>query len=434
MRFTTLVIVSALAALTEPSLGQTAPTAIQQSISVQVLTLVDALRLAEEANPTFKSKQAQLTAAEGVRTDAGALLFNNPQITLDRTRRDVPQAGLPIERRSEWSAGLSQTLEIAGQRGYRREAADAALIALRAEIKDVRRQVHAEVAQQFYRVLALQQRADLENQALVLFENTAVAIQKRRTAGEDTKLDSNVASVEAERARNQLAVAHEQLLDARSELAAKLQLAPSLLPEVSGDLAEHVASAPYVLERLLASLESQPRLGALAAREDSARAKLNLERASRYPDVTVGVNVGPEGSGDARERLTTLSVSVPLPLFKRNAAGVGQASSELQQAGIERQAARRNARAQVNALWSKLQSLQARVRRLQDSVLPALADNQQLSLKSQRAGQISLLELIVINRQALDARRDLIDALTDYQTTRLALEQAAGWTQEGMNP
>ena len=39
--------------------------------------------------------------------------------------------------------------------------------------------------------------------------------------------------------------------------------------------------------------------------------------------------------------------------------------------------------------------------------MPALDDNQTLSLKSQRAGQIGLLELIVVNRQALDARRDV---------------------------
>jgi cobalt-zinc-cadmium efflux system outer membrane protein len=67
------------------------------------------------------------------------------------------------------------------------------------------------------------------------------------------------------------------------------------------------------------------------------------------------------------------------------------------------------------------------VKRLQDSVLPALADNQQLSIKSQRAGQIGLLELIVVNRQALDARRDLVEALAELQTVRFALEAAAGW-------
>jgi outer membrane protein, heavy metal efflux system len=70
--------------------------------------------------------------------------------------------------------------------------------------------------------------------------------------------------------------------------------------------------------------------------------------------------------------------------------------------------------------------------------MPALTDNQQLSVKSQRAGQIGLLELIVVNRQALDARRDLIDALADYQATRYALEAAAGWAPneqaQGLTP
>jgi cobalt-zinc-cadmium efflux system outer membrane protein len=150
--------------------------------------------------------------------------------------------------------------------------------------------------------------------------------------------------------------------------------------------------------------------------------------------VTVGLNVGREGPGAARERLTTLTLSVPLPLFKRNSAGIGAAQTELTQVQIERQAAQRDARASVSSLWARLASLEDRIRRLQESVLPALADNQQLSIKSQQAGQIGLLELIVVSRQSLDARRDLIDALADYQSTRIALELAAGWPQEGTQP
>lgn len=434
MRFKTLALAGAMAVAPLSVLGQTTQPLNEQSTSVRAMPLQEAWRLAEAANPTLRSRQAQLEAAEGVRTDASALLFNNPQLSYERGRRDVPQSGLPTDRQVEWRAGLSQTLEVAGQRGYRRDSADAALSALRAEIDDLRRQVRSDVAQQFYRVLALQQRVELEAQALQLFERSAAAVQKRRSAGEDTKLDANVAAVEAERARNQLALAKEQLLDARSELGAKLQLPPEIVPEAAGDLADKARAPAEPLERLLSSVDMRPRLRALMAREDSARAKLQLERASRYPDVTVGVNVGREGPGEARERVTTLSVSVPVPLFKRNATGIGQAGAELTQAEIDRQATARDTRAQVRALWIKLQSLQSRVRRLQDSVLPTLEDNQQLSLKSQRAGQIGVLELIVVNRQAIDARRDLIDALTEYQATRFALEALAGGPLEGANP
>ena len=52
----------------------------------------------------------------------------------------------------------------------------------------------------------------------------------------------------------------------------------------------------------------------------------------------------------------------------------------------------------------------------------------------QQAGQIGLLELIVVNRQALDARRDLNDALSEYQATRLELELTAGWSTDATQP
>lgn len=435
-----LVFACMLATYGAPSLGQTTPNPLIPSASMvqpaptTAFTIVQAWRWAESANVTIKLKIAQLAAAEGLRTDANALLFNNPQLSLDGIRRDVPQSGLVTERRSDWGVGLSQTLEIGGQRAYRRAAADAVLTALHTEIDALRLQVWHDVAQQFYRVLALQQRIELETQALVLFENTAATIEKRRVAGEDTKLDANVATVESERARNQLAIVNEQLLNARSDLAAKLQLPPEQLPTVVGDLEAQVKNTPYVLERLLANVDAQPKFAALTNREDSAQAKLKLEQASRTPDVTLGLGVGREGSSALRERLTILSVSVPLPFFKRNALGIGQALTDLQQVQIERQTALRDTQAEVRVLWSKLRSLQSRVRRLSDSVLPTLGDNEQLSVKSKRAGQIGLLELIVIQRQSLDARRDLLEALTEYQITRIALERAAGWTQEGTKP
>lgn len=431
MRSKTLAFAMALVFVSPASWAQTSKltgATTTSSAEITALTLDNALVQAESANPTLKFKRAELAAAEGAQANAAAWFNSNPEVSLAKTRRDVPQP-LGTDRYREWNTGISQALEIAGQRGHRVDAADAAITALRAEIADTRRQVRAEVAERFYRVLALQQRTEIESRALKLFDDTAAAIQKRRVAGEDTKLDANVASVEAERARNQLAVAHEQLLEARGELSARLQLPTTQLPQAVGDLTANRSA--YTLNDLLTAAESQPRLRALVERENSADARLKLERASRYPDITIGANVGREGPLGGRERLTTFSVSVPLPLFKRNQASIGQATTDLQQAQIERQATMRDTRASVMALWAKLSSLDVRVRRLKDLVLPALDDNQALSLKSQRAGQIGLLELIVVNRQALDARRDLIDALTEYHATRVALELAAGWPQEG---
>ncbi len=405
--------------LIQASTGAHAP----DTLTVQ-LTELQAWELAEKANPALRSKRALLDAAQGERTDAGALLFNNPTLSMEGSRRQIPSAESPSDRQKEWAASLSQTFEIAGQGTHRRDAADAALNALQAEIDEAQRQTRTEVSQRFFKVLALQQRLDIETQALRLFESTATAMQKRRAAGEDTRLDANVALVEAERARNQLAQVREELSGARDELAASLQLPAGSAPETQGAFV--LKAVPFTLDQLLAQLSSQPRLRALSARVDTANARLKLQRASVYPDLTVGLGVAREGAMDAREKVTTLSVSLPLPLFRRNATGIGQASSEFTQAQIEQQAAMRDSAAQVRTLWAKLQSVETRVKRLQSTVLPALESNQELAGKSQRAGEIGLLEMIVVTRQTLDARRDLLDAQSDYINTRTALEQAAG--------
>lgn len=404
------------------------PAEAQTSNPIKIrLTERQAWELAEQANPALRSKRALLEAARGERIDAEAFLYNNPTLSLERSRRQIPSAESPADRQREWAASLSQTFEIAGQGTHRREAAEAALNALRAEIEEMQRQTRAEVSQAFFRVLVLQQRLDIETQALRLFESTANAMQKRLAAGEVTRLDANVALVEAERARNQLEQVHEELSGARNELAASLQLPAGSTPEAQGEFA--LKAMPITIDQLLAQLPSQPRLRALSARVESAAARLKLQRASVYPDLTVGLGIAREGAKDAREKVTTLSVSLPLPLFRRNASGIGQASSELSQAQIEQQAATRDGTAQVLALWLKLQSVEARVKRLQDTVLPALESNQDLAGKSQRAGEIGLLEMIVMTRQTLDARRDLLDAQSDYITIRTALEQAAGVQQ-----
>lgn len=421
MRFPFLALAFVLAASTVPASAQTA--------DAGALTLAEALRLAETASPSVRAREAQLTAAEGSRREAASLLFNNPELSVERTRRS---ATAPDGSAREWGVGIAQPIEIGGQQARRREAASASLEALRAEIEDARRQARAEASLRFHVVLAAQRRVQLEQGSVELFDSTAQAVAKRRSAGEDTRLDANVALIEAERARNALAVSREQLQDAKAELATALQLPPSAVPEVIGDLGvPSGALLPYTLEQLLASAQALPRQRALAAREDAAQARLGVERASRYPDVTVGLNVGREGPTDGRERVTTLTLSVPLPLFKRNDAAIGQALSDATQAEIERAAATRDGQAQVRRLWSRLDSQRERVARLQRAMVAASTDNQQLAAKSRQAGQIGLLDQLLVNRQALDAERDLNDALAEFHTTRIELENAAGWSLEG---
>lgn len=393
------------------------------------LTLDEVWRLAEAAHPMLRAAQANLAAVEGQRADTRSLLWNNPQLSAETIRREARQPGFSPERWREWNAGLSQTFEVAGQQAYRREAADQDMAAFLAGLQEIRLQVRADVEQRFVRVLALQLRIATEATALQLVEDASTAVQKRVMAGQDSHLDGNLAIVEAERSRNLVASLRERLVAARADLASAVQLAPESLPEVAGELMPALTS--YTLDQLLAAARARPHLHALERREAAAASRLSLERASVFPDVTLGMTAGREGAVDVRERVVGFSVSVPLPLFRRNATGIGKATTELTQAQIERQVSSRDIPAQVRALWLQVESLRARVRRLEANVQTSLDQNQQLSAKSYRAGEIGLLQLIVVNRQVLDGRRDLIDARSELRLATIALETEAGWTGAG---
>ncbi len=389
------------------------------------LTLEQAWAQAEQANPALRSTQASLSAAEGEFSDARALLWNNPQLSTELRRRTIPQIPAPDQINREWKVGLAQTFEIAGQQGARRSAAEQSLAATQEVIAETLRQLRAEVEQRFVRVLSLQLRIQMEEQTLKLIEEAALAVKKRVAAGEDSRLDGNLAKVEAERAQNQVSLLREQLVQARSELTALLQLPGDNLPEVSGYL--DPSSVLYTLDELLTSAANRPLVRAFDHREKAASSRLDLERATVYPDVTLGLSSAREGLANSQDQITGLSVYLPLPLFRRNGTGIGRATTELTQVQVQKQAVQRDSRAQVLMLWARWENLQARVQRLSESVLPSLEENQHLSSVSFRAGEIGLLQLLLVNRQVLDGQRDLLDARTELRLTKVALEAASGW-------
>lgn len=394
------------------------------------LTLREAWLVAEQNNTSLKAARAAVVAAQGHAEDTRGLLWNNPELNAEGLRRKLPPSDLGVATNREWGAGITQALEIAGQHGHRREAARQELMAAQLLAREAEREVRAEVEKRFVQVLALQARIAVERDSLALTEQTSRFAGKRVSAGEDSRLDGNMALIEAGRARNQLAALADQLLQARVDLGELLQWPSATLPEVVGDL-ETSPTVP-ALDRLLESAAERSQLKALQAKEAAARSKLDLELAARVPDITVGLGVGREGPQEFRENVALFSVSVPLPLFKRNGGNVAQAQADFARAQADRQALERGQGAQVRALWQRHRSLVDRVRTLREAVLPALEENQRLSQQALREGEIGVPQQILVNRQLLEGRRDYLEAIAELRLTRIALDQVAGGDAEAI--
>ena len=389
------------------------------------LTLEQAIVLAEQRNPSLQAALSSVAAAQGELNDTRALLRNNPQITAESRRRTLSQTGAADALRYDSAIGVSQTFELAGQQQARRRAAEAGRRAVEQSIEDTRRDIRAETAQRFVQVLNLHERVQMEEQALDLLQRADDSVHKQIKSGEESRLNGNLALIEAERSANDVARVKEQLIQARADLSTSLQLDSHSAPDVIGTL--DATPAPYELNDLLASAGKRPRLQMLDWKERAARSRLDVEHRAAYPDLTVGLSYSPEKGVDSEDHITTLSFSLPLPLFNRNSTGIGHAKAEMEQARVEHTAAARNMPAAVTALWRRLQSLQRRVKRLQTVVLPRLEENQELSLKALRAGEIGLSQFLLVRRQAIDGRRDLLDARTELSLARIEIENAAGW-------
>lgn len=393
-------------------------------VAAQPLTLGQAVERALASSPAIRSAQSNFPAIEGELAEARVPFFNNPQVSGELGSRDSRPQGGSTGRSANWGVGLSQTFEIAGQQRLRRASALQSREAAEQNVNEVRAQTIFEVAERFVRVLSLQTRIASEGETLGLIERSAQAISRRVEGGEDSILDANLARVEAERARNGLGLLREQLIQARAELAASILWPARDTVEAIGTLDEPPVT--FSLDELVASAGARPLLRFLDARQRAARSRLDLQRALAYPDVTLGLRHAREGTFDSPERVTGLTVSIPLPLFKRNQAGIGRASTELTQAEIDRLSAVRQVEAQVRALWARRQNLLARVDNLNTALLPRLTQNQELTRKAFEAGELSLVQLLLANRQLLDAQRELIEARTELRLATVALEAAAG--------
>jgi cobalt-zinc-cadmium efflux system outer membrane protein len=383
------------------------------------LSLHEAQSLAESNNPSLRLALAQLEVAQAARDEAASLFQANPSLTGELGRRSVEG-----QNGRDWSMGIAQEVEIGGQPRLRREAAAFELDAARASIDEQRRTLAAEVERRFQQLLALQTRRDAEADALRLVEQSAELVRKRHGAGEGTRLETNLAEVETARYRNQVAMLDEQLVQARSAFSQALQLAPGTHAIADGEL--HLTPLPPTAEALAEGVRERPLLRGLALREQSAARRLALERASRTPNLTLGLSTGQEGVGIVAESITTFSVSLPLPLFKRNQAGIAQAASDLLKAQADLQSTLRNARADVMALLARARSLERRAATLERDVLPRLEENLSLSRKALAAGEVSLPEILLVNRQAMETRLDLHQAILDHELVRIDLQQAAG--------
>lgn len=390
------------------------------------LSLADAISLAVQNNRDLRLAGYSVDSAAAAVVSAAAA--PNPTLTW-QTASINPHAGIGTgglrDKTADTTIRVDQTIERGGKRELRRQAASRLEDAARADRIDAVRQTKLAVAQAYYDLLAAQERLAIAEETATLYQQTLLAAQRRKKAGDLAGADVDRITVDALKARSDGRLASADLVHARLALATLLgqvRDADNLFAADPWPLAASSADRAGIDERI----EKRSDVRAARARLDAAIDSRRLALASRTRDVSVGVqyehspagDTNPSGSGNS------YGVSLQIPLFVRYHfdGEIRAAEAAVDGARETLEKVRDAARIDTERVRRDVETFAVRLNQDQEAALTAAgraADAAEYAFKNGASGVMDVLDARRTYRTAqldtLSARVDFAKALAAWQ-------------------
>lgn len=391
--------------------------------AAEPLSVPAAIELALARSPEVRSAEAEVRAARARLEEASLLLATNPELLLGAGPRDNGPT-----RSTDYEVALSQRVEVGGQRGVRMASARAALGAAEARLSAAKARVAVEVRELVGRVSAARLRAEIALDAHRFSEQAAEAAEKRFKAGDVARIDANSAHLERGRAARARQEAEQEHLGLVSELELALGAELGSLTDGSAPLDDLVPGPEASEEELVQkALAARPDVAAARLEVTAAEAEASLAGRMAIPSPTLGVSAAREEG--AQVILGTLSLE--LPFFARNQGARGATAARLEQAREALSALERRVAQEVRLAAERVRAARRMVAAFDPAMTAALAEDLALATRAYGAGQIDFLRYQLIRRDAIDARRERVDALEALARATARLEGALG---QGLPP
>jgi cobalt-zinc-cadmium efflux system outer membrane protein len=286
---------------------------------IELLTLDQALEMAERRHPQLTETRALIEAASGRAQQSGT--FPNPEAIL--SAQQIPVQSYPVPDR-QYVAGFGQTIPLGNRLARAREAEllerEVRLRGLESVHRQLRKRVHGSFA------TALYQESAFEAQGRITAGLASmVAVTKARLDAGDV-IPQDLARSEMELARAEVELRRSESLRKQGLIALAAAVGDPDLEVRSVEGSLEVAFEVPTLDSLAANLSTQPELQAAEAGVRASGARIALAKAERIPDVKVeALYHRLEVSG---QNTFDLGISIPMPLFNRNQGRLREARSE----------------------------------------------------------------------------------------------------------
>jgi len=322
---------------------------------------------------------------------------------------------------------VSEIIDVWAKRSARMHAADEGIRYRRLAVEDALREIVYSVRSAFADVVREQSERWLSRDIHDRYAETVRLSRARRAAGEISESELGKIELEGLKYENDLIDAEQEYDLARQRLAALLGIGTQLPYDAVFPVPQ---SAPPSISKLSdEALARRPDLLAARAAGRFADASLSSEKREALPDISLGVSYTHSeflASGDNPNTLGA-SVSMPLPLFDRNQAGIGRAELEVRRAANDAARLELVVRREVADAARRVQRAQALVGIFEAGGMLARADAAlRVAERSYKAGAISLLELLEARRTYIETNGAYLRAQHDYRQSTVDLMHAIG--------
>lgn len=357
------------------------------------------LRQSQANAPQLLEQAANVRAAAADVRQASAWL--NPTLNATAENLGAPRSGGVSQRQDTYT--VTQVFEVGGKRSARIEAEQRKSAAVGMRERQTRLTFASELALAYATAEAMQQRKEVAASELVRSEDDLRAAQALVKAGREAEL--RVAQARASVAAAQ-AAAQSVSADATEAFERLSALAGSVEPFTRID---HPFMSTLAAPRVQAdsNLREAPALSSAIAERDAVAAQVNVEQKRWIPDV--GVTVGMRKFGWTSDNAATVGVSLTIPLFDQNKAGIDAAKERANSATMRLEAIRFETVALHRTALAQLQASELRLRAAEEGEAAATLAYR-LGRVGYDAGKTSLLELLGIRRALSEAQSLTIES------------------------
>jgi cobalt-zinc-cadmium efflux system outer membrane protein len=393
---------------------------------MQTLALPQVIEYSLANNGDLKSFREE----KGIR-DAGKVksgLLPNP--TLEFEGGTGVLTGSSAE--SNLSFGVSQEFLLAGKREKRLAVAEQNLEVHRWQVTDRERVLRENVKSAFYDVILAEQRIKLADRSIALNRQLLEVTKERLSAGDIPELEMNLVKVEMARSEGNRIDVEIALNRNKTELWTLMGLSIGKSPALVGTLESEIPMAKSLLDLKQFAYGKRPDLKALEAEKVRGNSDISLARAEGVPNFTAGLAFKRDttaidvGGVEGRDTAYTigLKLSIPIPVFDRNQAGVQEARARQNSTESRLSAVGKTVEREVETAYASFLNAEKVLSLYRTNIIPQLEENLKLTREAYQIGEVGILTVIQEQKKFFEVNDGYLLALHGRNVAFIKLESA----------